>query len=382
MEQISKIRKCYSCGATLQTEDPSKEGYVHSDILDNPNQNFLFCDKCFEIERFRSTSNEPMINEDFKKIIEEAKKNDCLIVYVVNLLFFETSFSKEIVELLKDMKVMVVGMKYDLLPKTVTKEKISEYVAHRFRVAGIKTTCENVSIVSKTEDENIREVLTKIFELKNGKSVYVIGSDEAGKTSLIQGFLKIYSNLSNGTICTHEYKDTNLKVMDIPLTNRTSMYETPGISITNSIRYGMDSKTFKSIFLTKPIEPRTVTISEGHSLFIGGLAVVELEKGPKTPVICYFHENVQLRKNHLRNIEEKFVYLNNRKALTPSLEKIKSIKDMEVYQIEMQDDDGKYRDIGISGLGWITMPSMNQKLKIYLPKGVSLYTSRPKIEVK
>lgn len=382
MEQISKVRKCYSCGATLQSENPEAEGYISPKILENPGQNFLFCNKCFEIERFRSVSNEPMIDDDFIKVLQEAKEKDCLVVYVVNLLTFETSFVKKVVELLKGMRVMVVGMKFDLLPRTADRDKIAEYVAHRFRVAGIKTTCENVSIVSKTEDENIREVLTKIFELKNGKSVYVIGSDEAGKTSLIQGFLKIYSNLSNGTICTHEYKDTKLKVMDIPLTNKTSMYETPGISITNSIRYGMDAKTFKTIFLTKSIEPRIVTITEGHSLFIGGLAVVELEKGPKTPIICYFHENVQLRKNHIRNVEEKFVYLNNKKALTPSLEKIKSTKDMEVYQIDMQDDNGKHRDIGISGLGWITMPSMNQKLRIYLPKGVSLYTSRPKIEVK
>ena len=382
MEQISKIRKCYSCGATLQTENPEVEGYINPDVFNKPDQNFLFCDKCFEIERFRSTSNEPLIEDDFVKVLSEAKEKGCLVVYVVNLLTFETSFVKKVVELLKGMKVMVVGMKFDLLPKNAQREKIMEYVAHRFRVAGIKLTCEDVSIVSKTEDENIREVLTKIFELKENKSVYIIGSDEAGKTSLIQGFLKNYTNLSNGQICTHLYKDTNLKVMDIPLTNKTSMYETPGISITNSIRYGLDAKTFNALFLTKSIEPRTVTISEGHSLLIGGLAVVELEKGPKTPVICYFHDNVQLRKNHIRNIESKFVALNKKKALKPSLEKIKSTKDMEVFEIEMQDGDGKYRDIGISGLGWITMPSMNQKLRIYLPKGVSLYTSRPKIEVK
>ena len=380
MEQISKVRKCYSCGAVLQSEDPSKEGYVSGKLLEKTDQNFLFCDKCFEIERFRSTSNEPMIEEDFKKVIEEAKKDNCLLVYVVNLLHFETSFSKEVIKLLQGMKILVVATKFDLLPINANKEKVAEYVAHRFRVAGIQITASDVSIVTKDDNDSALEVLTQIFELKNNKNVYIIGSKEAGKTALIEAFLRNYSNLSNGTISTHPYKGTNLKVMEIPLTNKSSMFETPGISITNSILFGLDASTLAKINVKKRLKPHEITISEGHSLFIGGLAIIELVDGPKTEMTCYFHENVELRKNHIRDVEAKFLSLIKKKELIPSLPKIKSTKDMEVFEIEMQDGDGRNRDIGFSGLGWITMQSMNQKLRVYLPKGVSLYTSRPKID--
>lgn len=382
MEQISKIRKCYSCGVTLQAEDPTKEGYVNPETLEKPGINFLFCNHCFEVERFRSTSNEPMINEALFNVIDEAKANDCLIVYVVNLFSFETSFVKHLNEHLKGAKLMVVGTKFDLLPEGTDRNKIREYVAHRFRVAGLKITCENVSIVSKNEEDNIRDVLTQIYELKENKNVYVIGSGEAGKTSLIEGFLKIYKNLSGETIKTHNYKNTNLKVTEIPLTKKSSMYETPGISITNSILFGLSSQTLRKIQMNEPVEPREISVNKGHSLFVGGLAVVELVNGPKTDIICYFNKNVELTKNHIRDLETKFIALNKKKELIPSNSKIKSTKDMEVFEIEMQDGDGKYRDIGIAGLGWISMKSMNQKLKIYIPKGVSLYTSRPKIEVK
>ena len=121
MEQISKVRKCYSCGKTLQSENPEAEGYINPKVLNKPGQNFLFCDKCFEIERFRSTSNEPMIDEDFKTVIAEAKKNDCLLVYVVNLLTFETSFSKEVVSLIKGMKMM--GLRKDQIKVIPSDEK-------------------------------------------------------------------------------------------------------------------------------------------------------------------------------------------------------------------------------------------------------------------
>ena len=382
MEQIAKVKKCYRCGATLQSEDPSKEGYVNAEVLENPNQNFLFCNKCFEAERYHSLSNEPFIDEDFINVLKEAKEKNCLLVYVVNLFSFETSFSKEVIDLIKGMKILVVGTKYDLLPVGVKKDDIREYVAHRFRVAGLKITCEDVMITSKKDDESVRDILTKILELKNAKNVYIIGSEDAGKSALISSFLKIYSNLSNGNIVTHKYEGTNLKVTEIPLTNKSSMYETPGISITNSILFGLDANTLKAVYLTKHVKPVETSLHKGQSLFIGGLAVIELLDGENCDIICYFHENVQLHKNHVRNVEEKFVKLIEDGELVPSLSKIKSISDMEAFDVLMGNTNGSYRDIGFSGLGWVSLKSKGQKLRIYVPKGVSIYTSRPKVRVK
>ncbi|MCQ2801124.1 MAG: hypothetical protein MJ222_00505 [Bacilli bacterium] len=380
MEQIKKIRKCYSCGATLQCDDPSKEGYVNKEVLENPTQNFLFCNRCFEAERFSSVSNEPYIDEEFIEVIKQAKEKGCLIVYVVNLFSFETSFSKELTELISGGNILVVGTKFDLLPEGTSLYDTSEYVAHRFRVAGLKIKSEDVMITTKQDDDSIQETLTRIFELKNGKDVFIIGQSDSGKTALISAFLKIYSNLSNGNIMTHEYKSTNLKVMEIPLNNRSSMYETPGISITNSILFGLDAKTLKSIYLTKPVKAREMSISEHQSLFIGGLGIIEVLEGDKATFTCYFHDNVQLRKSHITDVEKKFISLNSKGQLNPSLNRIKSTKDMEIFDITFQNKKPIARDIGFAGLGWVTINSTNQKLRIYVPKGVAIYTSRPKVK--
>lgn len=382
MEQISKVRKCFHCGATLQSEDPSKEGYVKPEVLENPTQNFLFCDKCFEAERFHSVSNEPFIEEDFVTILKEAKEKNCLLVYVVNLFSFETSFSSEVLELIKGMNILVVGTKFDLLPKGTNREDIQDYVAHRFRVAGLKITSADVMITSSGDEEASRDILTRIFELKNAKSVYIIGSSDAGKTALISSFLKFYQNLSHGNIMTHEYKGTDLVVMEIPLTNESSMYETPGISITNSILFGLDARTLKSIYLTRAVEPREQTLSKGQSLFIGGLAVIEMLEGEKTDLVCYFHKNVVLTKSHRTEVEAKFVKLASHGELKPSLPRIKSIKDMDVFDIEIKNGTESYRDLGFSGLGWVSIKTSNQKFRVYVPKGVSIYTSRPKVRIK
>ena len=382
MEQISKVRKCYFCGATLQSDDPNKEGYVNPEVLENPTQNFAFCQKCFEAERFRALSNEPFIDYEFIDVLKEAKRNGDLLVYIVNLFSFETSFSKEVIDLIQGMNILVVGTKFDLLPKSATIEDISEYVAHRFRVAGLQITHDDVYITSINDEESVRATLTKIFELKNAKNVFIIGSEASGKTALINSFLRIYSNLSNGNIVTCNYKNTHLKVMQIPMTNKSSMYETPGISITNSILFGLDAKTLRSIYLTEPVEPREMSISKGHSMFIGGLAIIELLEGDKLEMLCYFHKNVQLNRSHVSDVESKFIKLNKKGELVPSLSKIKSTKDMEVFEIQMSNDTPTYRDLGFSGLGWVNYKATNQKIRVYVPKGVSIYTSRPKIKRK
>ena len=380
MEQISKVRKCYKCGITLQSEDPSKEGYVSAEVLNNPNQNFTFCLKCFEEERFHSLSNEPYIDEEFLEVLKQAVEKNCLIVYVVNLYSFETSFSKEVIDIVKDARLMVVGTKFDLLPEEVTRENTADYVAHRCRVAGLNINSNDVYIVSKKDPDSVRETLTQIFELKNAKDVFVIGSQDAGKTALINAFLKIYSNLSNGNIVTHNYKDTHLKVMEIPLTNKSSMYETPGISITNSFLFGLDNKALKELYLTKKVEAREITLSKGQSIFIGGLGIVELVSGDKLDLKCYFHENLDLYKNRFADLETKFVKLVKKGELTPSFNKIQSTKDMEVFEISFNYEKFSSRDIGFTGLGWITAAAKKQTIRVYVPKGVSIYTSRPKVK--
>ena len=379
MATISQIRKCYSCGATLQCEDPSKPGYVKKETLENASQNFLFCDSCFEAERYHSTVNEPTISDDFLTLLEEAKKKNALIVYVINLFSFEASFSSKVFQLIEGTNLMVVANKFDLMPKNVTKENMVEYVRHRFHASGLVVDPEKIYVTSAFNEASAREIISRIYQLKNGKDVYIIGSKASGKSTLISSFLRVYSNLSKGTISTHEYKDTQLRVMEIPINKSSSMYDCPGLEINNSILYDMDRLTLKQIYLTKPVEARSISISEGQALYIGGLSFIELVSGRKTKLSCYFHNQIGLKKVDANKAEEKFVKLVSKKLLKPSYSKIKNIKDMDVFEIKITESNR--RDIGIQGLGWISFESNKQVFRIYVPKGVSIYSSRTKVVV-
>lgn len=380
MAEINKIRRCYNCGAILQSDDPSKEGYVKKETLENANQNFLFCDKCFELERYKARSNEPALDPDYLLLLNNAKKKGALVVYVVNLFSFEASFNHQIIEIIQGMNILVVGNKFDLLPEGTNKDETREYVAHRFRAAGLTIKADNVILTNAFDDETAKEVMTQIYELKNGHDVFVVGSSLSGKSTLISSFLRVINNLSKGNIVTAPYPHTKLNVMQIPLNKKTALYEVPGFSLDNSILYNLDRETNREIYLTKPVKARDVTIKPKQCLYIGGLAFLELVKGKATTFSCYFHDHVQLKRVLLLKGQEgdaKFIKLVNKKALHPSLPTLKSVKDLDVYEITITESN--QRDIGILGLGWVSFKANNQVIRVYLPKGVSIYHSRTKI---
>lgn len=382
MAEINQIRRCYNCGAILQSSDPSKEGYVRKETLENASQNFLFCDKCFEVERYKKRSNEPLLDQDFVKILLDAKKKNSLIVYVVNVFSFEASFNHQVIEILNGMDILVVANKFDLMPVDCDKNETREYVAHRFRAAGLKLKADDVILANAFDDETAKEIITRIYELKNGRDVFVVGSLMSGKSTLISSFLRVFSNLSRGAIVTEPYPGTKLDVMKIPFSKKTALYNTPGISLDNSILYNLDKATMREIYLTKPVKAREMSLTKGYCFYIGGLAFVELVDGEKTNFQLYFHDNIVLHHTHIlrKSPDERFVSQNNKRILKPSLARVKTVKDLDVYEVTITESN--QRDIGILGLGWMSFVANKQVLRIYVPKGVSIYHSRPKVILK
>ena len=380
MSQISQIRRCYNCGAVLQSTDPNKEGYVNKEVLENHSQNFIFCNKCFEIERFQPKTNEPVVGDDLVKIVQDAKDKDALLVYVINLFSFEASFSRKIDEIINGMNILIVANKFDLMPKGTNEDETREYVAHRFRAEGVRVEKDNIVLANAFDDDTARSIIAQIYELKNGKDVYILGSLYAGKTTLIDSFLRVYKNLSQGNIVSQEYPGTKSRVLQLPLSPRTMMYEIPSIPNNNSILHNLDVPSTKKIYVTEPVEYRDIALKEDEVLYFGGMSFVELVKGKKTSLRCYFADGVQLKKRSNNKCEEAFVKAIAKKAVKPVCSRIKSVKDLDVFEIKVTESN--YRDIGIQGLGWFNFLAKDQTFRIYVPKGVSIYTSRPKIDRK
>lgn len=381
MSELNKIRRCYNCGAILQSSDPKSPGYVKKETLENATQNFIFCDECFEKERFKQELSEPFLNDNFITLLKDAKKKNALIVYVINLFSFEASFNKEINDLINDMNIIVVANKFDLLPVNVNKEKVRLYVTNLFKSKGFTHIKEDdVLIANAFDDETIKEIMTVIYERKNKKDVFLIGPSLSGKSTLVSAFLRNFKNLTEGNIIKQPYLHTNLNVTRIPLNKSTAIYDTPGLGIENSILYNVDKTTFKQIYITKAVKERNYIMLTNQSLFIGGLAIFEIisSENKRTNVSCYFSDSIQIKRNYvkLNSLDDAFIKLINKKILKPSMNRINSVKDLDVYEMHLN----KTQDIGILGLGWINVKTNNAKIRMCVPKGISIFVNDTKAE--
>jgi ribosome biogenesis GTPase A len=381
MSTMKIVRRCYGCGAILQSKDPKKEGYIVDGALLNTSlDRVLFCDKCYHESSFNLAPHEPDINSDMLLMLEDAAASDALIVYVVDIFSFEASFSSKLTSIIKSNKILVIANKRDLLPSSVEDDKLVEYVAHRFRAASLPVTKEQVVLTSLTGGSDISKLTKRIDEERRRHDVYIIGAVGAGKSLFFSSFLRTFSNASGKDIVTEKYPGTSLRVMQIPLDGSSSLYDTPGTSVDNSVISKINMSSVSQLFNNEPVKANSFALEKGSAILIGGLAIIEQVDSPnkRENIKAYFGAGVSLKKvpgSH--DCKEEFIKQIDKGSSHPIISSLKSIKDMDVFEISVEEKGS--RDIGIEGLGWICFEGNNQTWRVYVPKGVSTYSSRSKI---
>ncbi|MGI6714346.1 MAG: ribosome biogenesis GTPase YqeH [Bacilli bacterium] len=376
MSEVKKVRRCYGCGEILQTSDPDAPGFITEFQL--ARHEIVLCQACFEKNAAgHDALNEPIFNADFTKILARIKATQALIVYVVDVFNFETSFMSEVTDAIRDNRIVVVANKLDLLPENVSQDKIRDYVAKRCEQAYLKP--ERIVLASSTKNYNIEEVIASIEELRDGRSVYFIGAVSSGKSSLINTLLKNFQNESRFYITTSFYPNTTLKVIEIPLDDRSAIYDTPGLSISNSIigQMANEREVIRAIVPRSTVTPRVYHLKPGQGLIFGGIARFDFLAGPRTSFTVYVADDVKIHRVDLRQADATFDRLIRRNETQPISKKINSHIDLDVYEIRVDYDDAC--DVALTGLGWISFKGEKQVLRAYVPKGVSIYHNTSKI---
>ena len=375
MSKLNLLRRCYSCGAILQDEEPEKEGYISPEALANTNALVLFCDHCYQQQRYNFDHKELTCGEDFLLMLRDAEASDALIVYVVDLFSFEASFPTDAVEILSNNNILVVANKRDLLPSSADDEWLREYVAHRFRVARLSVKAKDVWLTSLTNFADIGPLVKEIQKRRAGHDVYLIGAIGSGKTLFTSSFLRTYQNKTYSSVVTKNYPGTLLPVMQIPLDSSSSIYDTPGLPIDNDIASFVGGVEYnKNILPSTAVKARPYVLYPGDAFSIETYARVELLEGsPRTPIKFYASDKLRVSKGRAKEGFLSFLRPNaNRDWSDP--------KQYVAYEIEVEEEGS--RDIGFEGLGWFSFSGEKQKFRIFLPTGVSLYHSRSKIRTK
>lgn len=264
------MNKCIGCGSILQDTDKNKDGYV-LDINDK------LCQRCFRIRYYNEYKNTIRDNNDYLKILDSIN-NDDLVVYVTSLLDIRLDY----IDSFKN--VIVVLTKRDILPKSVKDEKLIKYIKSRYNPL-------EVIVVSSVKNYNI-DYLFDILRQYKKKNIYVVGTTNGGKSTLINKLIKNYSD-NDVVITSSMYPSTTLDKIEINILG-LNIIDNPGLINKGSIVNYIDNNLLKKITIKKEIKPKTYQLNGKGSILIEDLIRLDYDtKG--TSMTIYVNNLVNIR---------------------------------------------------------------------------------------
>lgn len=379
MGKQSRVLRCYHCGAILQCENENEKGYIIPESLHRATPiQIIYCDRCFEtMKAFNNSELEQKVDQEVLKILDDAFATDALIIWVVDLFSFNGTLNSEIAKKVKKLNVIVVGNKRDLFPLNVKDESLVEYLNVTFNAYGIKP--KSVRLLGATNKIDSKELIDSVNAARKGHDVYMIGNSTSGKTSIINRAMKGFENKTSRQIKTITYPGTSVNVLEIPLSRSSFFYELPGISQTTSATGKLEKDVVRQIVPKKAVKLITRTMSAGDALMVGSLAAFEIIKGKTTNYRFYSAEGVETRKVQSKKLDDYINENNIRRFARPVSERLVSFLDYDMFEYAMENDK-KWHDIAIEGLGWLSFIAQGQMIRVRLPKGVALKESIAKIK--
>lgn len=379
MGKQSRVLRCYHCGAILQCENENEKGYIIPESLHRATPiQIIYCDRCFEtMKAFNNSELEQKVDQEVLKILDDAYATDALIIWVVDLFSFNGTLNSEIAKKVKKLNVIVVGNKRDLFPANVKEESLVEYLVETFNAYGIKP--KSVRLLGAANKIDSKELIDSMNAARKGHDVYMIGNSTSGKTSIINRAMKGFENKTSRQIKTITYPGTSVNVLEIPLSRSSFFYELPGISQTTSATGKLEKDVIRQIVPKKAVKVVTRSMSAGDALMVGSLAAFEVIKGKATNYRFYSAEGVETRKVQSKKLDDYINENNIRRFARPVSERLVSFLDYDMFEYAMENDK-KWHDIAIEGLGWLSFIAQGQMIRVRLPKGVALKESIAKIK--
>ncbi|MDY4788749.1 MAG: ribosome biogenesis GTPase YqeH [Bacilli bacterium] len=366
---------CHGCGAKLQSIDENLEGYVDSDVLNRDEE--VLCKRCFRMVHYGEFKKTLLVNDEFKKILLKTNEEKCLIVYVIDIFNFVGSIINDLSKLLKN-EVFVVVNKVDILPKAINEKKIINFVKNQLTKNNIKF--KDIELVSSVTGYNYDTLFNKISDYSKGKSVYVIGNANVGKSSFINGILRRYSNNTTKMISSSVFPGTTLKVIAIPFDENSYLYDTPGILDKGSMYNYLDEKNLKYVLPKKEIKPQVYQLNKNQSLFIGSLTKIDFFNCKNTSVITHFSNQVKVHRTKVEGSNEKFDRMIDDPIFIPKGLRLVTLE-RDFKKLEFYIPKKERTTIAINGYGYIDILKGDIKINVYVPKNVEVVIQDALLEV-
>ncbi|MBO5375394.1 MAG: 50S ribosome-binding GTPase [Bacilli bacterium] len=323
---------CIGCGVKLQDSNMLFEGYT----VDISND---LCSRCFKLKNYGEYQITTKSNDEYIDILKSVNDTKDLVLYVIDLLNIEKDITM-IREYIQNRLILVLT-KRDVLPLSVSDEKIKEY----FSKLGLEY--QDIAIISSKKNYNIDDLLLQIKKHKSSKNVYVVGHTNVGKSTLIKKLMKNYSE-EQCDLTISPLPSTTLNKINIKLSDDLTLIDTPGLVDRGNIVNYIDLSYLKKVSPKKEIKPKTHQVKVGQSLVISPILRIDYVEGDKNSFTFFVSNDLKVKKYNSKRHTE--------------------LKDIIKRTIEV----GYHQDIVINGMGFIKVID-KAVVDIYLDMNVEIF---------
>jgi ribosome biogenesis GTPase YqeH len=344
---------CSGCGAKIQSDDKTKPGFISESVLAENDPKTLVCQRCFRIRHYSDVITLSLSNDDYLNVINQISRENALIVKIVDIFDFTGSFVPAIKRLTGNKDVILVGNKMDLLPKNVKQDKILSWL--KMMLANEGFTVLDSILISAKFGNNFDDLMDMIYKYKGNRNVYLVGSTNVGKSKIINQILRRYMGAEADVVTVSSNPGTTIGLMGFPLNDGTMIFDTPGVINKHQYTHYLTRSSYKMTVPKKEIKPLVFQLSEGQTLFFGGLARIDIisgETGDRINVVTYFANTLNVHRTKTERADELYA-TKLYSLLTPPFSAEEDVPKWVSHDFKIR-DNLKY-DIVFSGLGFVTM---------------------------
>lgn len=355
------LKKCNGCGAYLQDTEPLKAGFIPQLKLESTT-----CKRCFRMMHYNELPKIVASNSDYEKVIDSVVKKKALMVFIVDIFAFKSTFNDLMINRLKDKDVILVANKVDLLPKSVRHEKVVEWISKECQKKFFKVLA--IGISSAKKGYYMDELINTIDMARKERDVYFVGCANVGKSSVINSLLKRTTSINDDVIATSIIPGTTLNEIRIPYFNDNCAFiDTPGLINEKDVLNQLLPTSYRSIIPNNELKPITYQITDGNSVFLSGLASLSIEANKPVSVTVYASKNLYIHRCKTSRVLELYENQIGNLLNPPTLEEKDNIK----YSNIVYNINGK-KDIWFSGFGFVQI-SGECKINCKYIEGTEVY---------
>ena len=372
-QYIDEGLRCIGCGALIQTDNKNEIGYTPmSALLKSFENDEVFCQRCFRLRHYNEIQPVNLTDDDFRRLLEQIADTNSLVVYVMDVFDFSGSLIPGLHRFVGNNDVLLVGNKVDVLPRSLKRTKIKDWMRQQANIAGLRPL--DVALTSGKNGDAIAHLLDLIEKYRHGRSVYVVGVTNVGKSTLINQIIKEVTGDRDDVITTSRFPGTTLDRIEIPLDDDSNIVDTPGIIHQDQMPHYLSAADLKYVSPQKEIKPTTFQLNAGQTLFMGALARFDYIQGDRAGITAYFENNLLIHRTKLANADNFYDKHAGDLLAPPTAAGLDELPPLQRHEFKTT----VKTDIVIDGLGWITVPA-DTVVAGWAPKGVSVLTRRAMI---